>query len=202
MRRKSRTSCWSNPRRAVGNARIGHAGRDDGSGARRRWPQRQRKRGGALGQSAARQVRRARPSRCRAASASSSVATGMISTSSPAISRAGRSVLALPAGTRKCRPRPGARPRPSAAARRSPRPCRRAPIVPVTATRTPPSRSPGDSSSISVSVNASPATGRRSTCRCRCRSRTAGRTRAVSNGTKPTIVRPGRPATRSARPRP
>ena len=99
------------------------------------------------------------PRRASAASASSSVATGMISTPSPA-TRTARRRGSAPL-RRRARgsgaARPGGRPTPSA---RSPPIAPTLPsrsIVPVTATLVPPSRSPGVSSSISVSVNASPA---------------------------------------------
>ena len=91
MRRKSRTSCWSNPRRRVENVASATDAGDVGSGRENETaigPKR-RQSGAVVGWQSGnrrRSVDAARaaspPSRCSAASASSSVATGMISTSS------------------------------------------------------------------------------------------------------------------------
>ena len=108
MRRKSRTSCWSKPRRAVPNAASATAAGDDGSGRENEMaiaasvnvvpPQIAAIERFSLPVPAAGRRRAPRS----AASASSSVATGMISTSSPAIWRA-RSICSSPCavGTRK-----------------------------------------------------------------------------------------------------
>ena len=101
MRRKSRTSCWSNPRRAVPNAASATAAGEDGSGREKEMAivTSVNVRARPIAAISRRAGSGSPPRRSSAASASSSVATGMISTSSPAISLA-RAELLLALGGR------------------------------------------------------------------------------------------------------
>ena len=130
MRRKSRTSCWSKPRRAVPNAASATAAGDDGSGREKEMATQQSvnvtpPRIAAMAQAVGRERVAAEPLERgerlveRGDGDDLDVVAGDLRGPGRSAPRPGR-----PARGSAPR-RPGARPTPSGPARRSPRPCRR-----------------------------------------------------------------------------